>query len=987
MEIVIAAGGMTFGPDTLNYKSLGGSETAVIEVSRELGQMGHRVMVFAPLPPPERPDHVKSGAIRDKVTWCHIDNYLPYVTNVNHDLLIISRDPNLAAHATQSKKKVLWMHDIATRRGMGAAFGEMGFCIDEVWTVSGWHADQVAKGSDYPRDNIFPLRNGVVKVETMALPQVKGQLLYASRPERGLENLIRSDGIMSHLPDHKLLICMYDHFPEHMKEYYAKIHAMIKACPNAEYIGSKTQAELRQIMQESEAYIYPTQFEETSCIIAREAIEQRTPFITTKVGALPETLDDCGIFCESDLEPGSPKWCKTFATFTKLILGDDLLLTALKKRQETRRDLYWDGVAKMMLERAQPVIGKRAARLWSLMQDNDIMAALAFYDTFTDQEKEHPFVFALWKELSDNYPFLSRFGGMSMAEYYKDHYGRKQGTDDDALVFTDKVDTDRIKYIAESIRKVKGGNVIEFGCGAGHLIASVAKQFPEKDFYGVDHAENAIQVVKNAIADSKIVNHNITVFIGDENNWPDHLISADAIICSEVLEHVEKPWALLDFIESKVKPGGKVICSVPFGPWEVRTTHANAEDWSCREHLWHFTQEDIRDMVAHKAGFHLVAIGCGMQLDGRNCGQYVFEYTADHETKAIPIDPLTKALGAFTRQNCAAAVIAFNNEDTIIKMLNSIDRQVQMVQIAHGPSTDRTLELIEHWAAEHPWTRVRIIDVPQIRAADFDDDGKVLPETGFAFDQARNISVELLDEAFDWVLWIDTDEYLVGNFRIYLRENVLDSYLLAQHHFTCEPRGAAVQVDRPARLFRTRSNFVCRGHIHEHFELDDGEGGPGKAILLPNVDIGHTGYENETVRQARFGRNFPFLVWDHQDPESQRRRLHPFLWFRDIIHRMRYAEGEGQPEASLQLAHQAVEYYNEHWEQMSSFGPGLFQAIAYISEAYQRIGKGTGFQIAIQMDDGKNLNFQGQLEDYEQVERVMGQLLKPEFELRQGKYY
>ena len=129
-----------------------------------------------------------------------------------------------------------------------------------------------------------------------------------------------------------------------------------------------------------------------------------------------------------------------------------------------------------------------------------------------------------------------------------------------------------------------------------------------------------------------------------------------------------------------------------------------------------------------------------------------------------------------------------NDEDTILHMLHSIDRKVQFVQFAMGPSTDRTRELIEQFFADHPHMQHNIIDVPKITPSLKHPDTGEWSE-GYGFDDARNASTEGLD-AFDWIFWMDTDEYLSGNIGRYLRGNCLDAYLIPQHHFTTQPRGA-----------------------------------------------------------------------------------------------------------------------------------------------------------------------------------------------------
>jgi glycosyltransferase involved in cell wall biosynthesis len=311
-----------------------------------------------------------------------------------------------------------------------------------------------------------------------------------------------------------------------------------------------------------------------------------------------------------------------------------------------------------------------------------------------------------------------------------------------------------------------------------------------------------------------------------------------------------------------------------------------------------------------------------------------------------------------------------DNEDTILRCLESIKTQVEIVQIAHGPSKDKTRQIIDEFAAAHPQIRFRVIDVPRIEPYKY------------GFDQARNASVEGLENVVDWILWIDTDEYLSGDFTMFLRNSCIDAYVIPQHHFTVEPRGAPLQIDRPARLFRTGRGFLAKGHIHEHFELP--AGGPGRVYELPRVDIGHTGYVDETVRQKRFHRNFEFLKWDNDEPEK--RKLHPFLWFRDMIHWMRIYARDGHQEAALEVAKQAISFYNENWETMTTFGPGFQMSQQYLTEAYQALGKGVPMQITVQFDD-RQAGISARFESYEQVERLFKFLVEPELKDRTDRYY
>jgi glycosyltransferase involved in cell wall biosynthesis/SAM-dependent methyltransferase len=975
MQITIACGAMPFGPETPSRRSLGGSETSALMLGKALAARGHEVQMFCHLPPEGAPDYFPTGEIHaDGVRYVDIENFANTATLIQIDVLIAVRDPGLVSIPVQAKKKVLWCHDIATTRGIKRALEQMEFTFDEIWTVSEWHKYQVAEVTGYPEDRIVALRNGIVKYDDILdLPRVPRQILYAARPERGLDNLIRPGGVMEHLPDYKLIVCMYEHFPDHMRDYYNMIFARMKAMPNVEFIGGKPNHELRQIIRESEAYIYPTQFEETSCILARECVEQGTPFITTSIGALPETLDDCGVFFEDwchangiiEPERGSDGWCKLFALYFRDALADKAALAELRSNMENRGDLYWDGVAAMIEPHLQAQPTTDFSRLYSLIQDGDVIPAMALYNALKTGGllTETAPIEAIRKELDDCYAFVNG----DMAAYYDAIYTEKSQTEFSELAFRRDVSASpRHQAILDVIAQLPPGSTIfEYGCGPGHVLAPLAARFPDKKFIGYDFSQAAIECMNKGA-----VEHNIPNLAG---TWelPQGQFDKqfDAVLCSEVLEHVVEPWALAQEVEGFCKPGGRVIFTVPFGPWEPET-YENVGRWKERAHLWLIDRKMMVEMLGEKKNASTVMVVGGMSPWARPVGNIMYSYDADH-APTNPINPLDKAMRHWARETCAAAIIAFNNEDTIVRMLNSLDRKVQFIQIALGPAKDNTRALIENWFENRPWMPYRIIDVPKIEPYKF------------GFDDARNASIEGLENDFEWAIWIDTDEYLAGDIKKYLRPSARDAYLISQHHFTVEPRGNAPEIDRPARLMRLDRGFKCFGHIHEHFEAvrDGVPSGPGRAQLLGDVDIGHPGYVNEEVRKARFFRNWPFLKWEHE--ENPDRKLHKFLWFRDIIHRMRFATDLAE---RVKLAGEAVEWYNEHQAAMATFGPGMMMSLHYLAEAYTVLGRGVPLRVTVQMDD-RNAVLEGRFESYKQIEGVLSQLLQDEFRERTGRYY
>lgn len=971
LKIFFACGSMPFGPETPSRASLGGSETAALMLAKAVSARGHDVTMFCNLPHPKAPDAWPSGEKHaDGVRYVSIEHFSTFAGSHEHDVLIVLRDPKIVAQPTLSKKKILWMHDIATKRGMSRALEQMQFSFDEIWAVSEWHKHQIVDATGYPEARVIALRNGIVPHEGIInLGGVEGQILYASRPERGLENLIKPGGVMEHLPEYTLTVAMYEHFPEHMRPFYEWVFKRMEELPNVKFVGGKPNAELRQMIADAAAYIYPTQFEETSCILARECIEQKTPFLTTSVGALPETLGDCGIFFEDWLfengitepERGSTGWCKLFAQFFRERMLSDHWIGLAQGNMSERDDLYWDGVAATVeWQFYTPPPGKFSG-IWSLLRDGDAIPALALYDSFEGDIS--PAVASLNSELN----LYRRMLSMDLGKYYDEIYQEKAGGPESELHFITETSSMRWEAMAAEISKLPPGSMVfEYGCGPGHVIGPLAKKFPHIAFVGFDFSPAAVKVVTDGARDHGLTN----LLATDVLAQVPHDKKFDAVICSEVLEHVVEPWELLEEVESYAKPGGRVICTTPFGAWEPISYEASKKVWHMRCHLWQIDRQMFREMVGQKPNENTILLHLTTDIDLRPRGNLVFSFDANHEP-INPIDPLEKARRHYNRHTTAACVIAYNNEDTILRMLNSIEHVVQYVQIAHGPSTDKTRALIDEWFADRPWMRFNVIDVPKIEPY------------YFGFDDARNVSVRgITEEDFEWFLWIDTDEYLAGDFRRYLRDSALDGFQIAQHHFTVEPRGNPVEIDRPARLCRTNRNYRAYGKIHEHFEvtLPNGQGdGPGRTMLLADVDIGHTGYVNEQKRRERFHRNFPFLEWDHQDEKP--RKLHHFLWLRDLIHRMRFDERNRH-----KLALEAVQYYNDHSEDMAVFGPGLFMSLRYLGEANAVLGVGVPIKVNVALED-RGANFEGRFSDYAQIERVFKQLLEPEFAERTSRYF
>lgn len=1003
MDVVIVGAGMPFGPDTLKFKSLGGSETAQLMLGKSLAKLGARVVNITNLPAPGAPDFVASGSVgADGVRYLSIQEWERAVCTVPHDLLIISRDMRMASAPHQAKHAVFWAHDLATHGFMAPALTANSWNINEVWAVSEWHADQIHAVTGYPRDRIIAMRNGIVNVEEESvvgeqfnfdkgneLPLTK-RLIYAARPERGLEALLRPGGIMEKLPDYNLVFAMYDHFPEHMRPLYEWCMRRAQEMPNVDFIGSLRQADMRREIARSSAYVYPTMFEETSCILARECIEQGVPFLTGKVGALPETLGDCGVFIEDfriekfanradkpSLAWNSDEYCDTFARMVRFVIeGESSSRQDCIDAMAERDDLYWEDVAEAMIARVKSRRTENSFSIVkSLVEDGDAIAALYLVDQIETAaaeanvsipEVEQQF----YNYLRGVYHFVD-FNDEQMGAYYEaatKHWTAKYPTQHQADPVHDGMwNVERHRAIRDHLAATNlpaGSLVFEFGCAEGNLVLNLARTFPHLHFIAADFDALARQkcveyAEKHGITNVEVMAVDLAETILSERK-------SDYTICTEVLEHVRYPWTHLKRLEGLTRFNSPIVLSTPFGGWEAMQWSEFGHDYF-RQHIWEFTETDFKEMIGHKHGFNVAQVSAYGSRDGRVKGHRVVTFNAD-ASPVFEINLRRKIMEHHPRQTVTACIITKDAAHSLPTLFNTLWKNVDAVHVALGPSTDRTRHVIEDFALRYPWIPVRIVDVPAIE------------NRKFGFDDARNASIEEL--ATDWFLWVDSDEYVVGDIRKYLRDNALQSYGIHQHHFTVEPRGAPAQIDRPARLCRAGMQFY--GKIHEHAEVSY-NGGPGYSLLLGDVDIGHVGYANEVVRRARFERNFPFLEWDRElNPDRQ---LGAYLWFRDILHRMRYAHEAGRRDISFALAQEAIDFYSAKLKDIIKFGAGAGVALAYFSEAMRYLQRGREVKQVIILD-GSPVELVGQIDDYDsQMGVIIKAMLDPELEKARGKYW
>ena len=870
MFIVMHCGGLPFNGDTINTSSLGGSETAAYYVAKELAALGHEVAMFTNSQEEGDWDGVKylwAGEILQDAPLGNRFHY--YATNTPHDVCIIQRHPQAFTSKWASKINLLWLHDLAMFRTKPHMQQQM-WNVDGILCVSKWHKKQLCDVYGFNPEIVFPITNGIdlalfdhdksIRLQLGDPDHDETKLIYSSRPERGLEHLVRPGGIMERLQkddiDIHLYVCNYANTTAEMRDYYAALYQRIDELPNCTLLGHLTKQQLADVMLQADALIYPTEFEEVSCITAMEAMAAGLPFISSQVGALPETCAGSGAI----LLPLKDGRADEGAFVRELLNGswrntDQQQLDAANKYAWANTACQIDNIISTKFHDA---IKNPAKTIRHFIHLSDIyiadgLALKAGGEAIIEK-----------KEIDKCYPFI--FDGR-FKEHYEAYYEYEKSRGVNYGPENLNGNT-RYECVAGLLADLPAGSrVLDYGCAHGHYTVNLAKRFPQLQFTGVDLAQSNIDIARKWAADDQV--ENVIFWQGDYTNCEQPLngiAGFHAIIAAEVLEHVAQPWALIDSVAAMLQPDGKMIITTPFGPWEAQG-YKEHHPW--RAHVHHFERADLRDMFGHHPQFTMVTAPSGHDPAKELLGSYIASFGKPQSASKQP-DYVRKLRTTAPRETLSVCMIVKNGALTLARCLDSIKNIAdEIIVCVDNTTSDDTREIA--WA---------------YGARTFDIESPM----SIGFDAARNISIEYATS--DWILWIDHDEVMdnAWSSKKYLRPNQFNGYSIKQHHFTIDPPGI-LKTDLPVRIFRNHKGIRFYGVVHEHPEITMNNG-LGNVMLLAEAAIGDHGYQNEVIRRNRFRRNINLLVRDREKyPE---RLLGKFLWLRDLAQMCQYeAEGNG----------------------------------------------------------------------------------------------
>lgn len=158
---------------------------------------------------------------------------------------------------------------------------------------------------------------------------------------------------------------------------------------------------------------------------------------------------------------------------------------------------------------------------------------------------------------------------------------------------------ERFVGIASSLDGVK--DVCDLGCGNGYLASRLGAY--GLHVTGIDASESGLQIARRYYATD-----NVTFVRGEIGTGLQALLPAgllfDAVVSSDVIEHLYRPAALVEAAAALLKPGGYLIVGTPYHGYLKNLAISILNKWDSHHgvhwdggHIKFFSKRTLRELV------------------------------------------------------------------------------------------------------------------------------------------------------------------------------------------------------------------------------------------------------------------------------------------------------------------------------------------------------------------------------------------------------
>ena len=285
-----------YSPFKWNYtysltNALGGSETAAISLSQNFPK-NYQIYI--------------AGAVEeetiDNIKYVNLNNLNNLIKTTAFHTIIVSRYLNFYElyQNFSSYQTFIWGHDIVlfpygTNLSVENIIKKWSPKINGCVCQTEWHKNLFI--SLYPelKEKMRIINNGInPELFTFNNKKVMNKFVYTSCSERGLKKLTQLwPKITENIPDSELFIASYNNFPN--SEEDNTILEYIQKTPSITHVGKLNKTELYNLMSSAEYWLYPSYFQETSCITSLELLASEVVCLYYPVAGLVNTIGDYGL--------------------------------------------------------------------------------------------------------------------------------------------------------------------------------------------------------------------------------------------------------------------------------------------------------------------------------------------------------------------------------------------------------------------------------------------------------------------------------------------------------------------------------------------------------------------------------------------------------------------------------------------------------------------------------------------------------------------
>jgi tetratricopeptide (TPR) repeat protein len=295
----------TSGPIDIIYcwnprgdKRISGSEYMAMNLGKEFLKLGYRVFIIGTFEDIEK--NINYEGIYDGIEYIDYKYFSEFALKYVIDYLIVSRFTSNLVYYNNIKKVYLWIHDVLP------VIDEKSNCVQYhkekfkgIIAISEWQKENTVKKLNIPSSNIIISRNAIYSERFLNkdVKKIPYRFIYSSCPERGLKYLIQ---IIPKIKERYKETTLYLFVNNKLID--SNTYDAIKKLDYVYLHDRISQTELAIEFLKSDIWLYPTDFKETYCITALEAMISNCLIATVNYAALTEMVTGKGILCESPVK-------------------------------------------------------------------------------------------------------------------------------------------------------------------------------------------------------------------------------------------------------------------------------------------------------------------------------------------------------------------------------------------------------------------------------------------------------------------------------------------------------------------------------------------------------------------------------------------------------------------------------------------------------------------------------------------------------------